>query len=227
MLLTLSHDSVTMGGMDGGWTVDELVRRVAQALAADDVRAPNGRVREVPDARAIRWYATIGLVDRPGVGAGRSACYGPRQLRQVVAVKRLQAGGHTLAEIQQELTGATDATLDRVARIPAGLLAGQEPTGPAPARPAARSAKFWADRPAEPPAPAEPAAADPPAARQAPPQISYLIPLGGGTALALPSSPTDDDLTAIHAAAAPLLKLLAGRGLTDNQTGGRDEHRPH
>ncbi|MBO0869644.1 MAG: MerR family transcriptional regulator, partial [Micromonosporaceae bacterium] len=141
--------------MDGGWTLEELVRRVARALAADDVRAPNGRVREVPDGRAIRWYTTIGLVDRPGFGTGRAARYGPRQLRQVVAVKRLQANGRTLAQIQQELTGATQTTLDRVARIPAELLDGDgldgdglDGDGPAAATQAgraARSARFWAD----------------------------------------------------------------------------------
>ena len=48
------------------WTLDELVARVSAALeAADYPGAPNGRVREVPDRRAIRWYTTIGLLDRP------------------------------------------------------------------------------------------------------------------------------------------------------------------
>jgi hypothetical protein len=48
------------------WTLDELVRRVSVALA--DPAYPsvaNGRVRDVPDRRGIRWYTTIGLVDRP------------------------------------------------------------------------------------------------------------------------------------------------------------------
>ncbi len=114
--------------MDDGWTLDELVRRAALALAADDVRAPNGRVRDLPDGRAIRWYATIGLVDRPLASRGRTARYGPRHLRQVVAVKRRQAQGRTLAEIQAELAGATDAALAAAAHVPADLL-----TGPGPA----------------------------------------------------------------------------------------------
>jgi hypothetical protein len=122
--------------MMDGWTLEELVRRVAEAIAADDVRAPNGRVREVPDARAIRWYTTIGLVDRPAGFRGRTALYGPRHLLQAVAVKRRQALGHALAQIQQELTGATDATLGRLARVPARLLTpGATPPGDAPAPP--------------------------------------------------------------------------------------------
>ena len=104
--------------MDERWTLEELVQRAARALVAADVRVANGRVTEVPDARLIRWYATIGLVDRP-VMRGRVAHYGERHLLQLVAVKRLQAQGLPLAEIQHRLAGATDATLrDRRAARP-------------------------------------------------------------------------------------------------------------
>src|SRR5256885_4440272 len=105
------------------WTLDELVERVAAALAgAAYPGAPNGRVREVPDRRAIRWYTTIGLVDRPAGHRGRTALYGPRHLLQLVAVKHLQASGRSLTEIQVELTGASDTTLRRIATVPTELL---------------------------------------------------------------------------------------------------------
>lgn len=107
--------------------MDQLVARVAEALAVDGVRAPNGRVREVPDARALRWYATIGLLDRPSAFRGRTALYGPRHLLQAVAVKRRQAEGMALAQIQAELSGATDTMLHRLARLPAHLLADAPP----------------------------------------------------------------------------------------------------
>jgi hypothetical protein len=110
-----------MGRM-GQWTLDELVRRAGRALAASDVRAPNGRVTPVPDVRMIRWYATIGLLDKPSGSRGRSALYGPRHLLQLVAVKRRQAQGYSLAEIQAELAGATEAVLRRVADIPPHLV---------------------------------------------------------------------------------------------------------
>jgi hypothetical protein len=120
--------------------MDELVERVARALAAEYSGAPNGRVRDLPDRRAIRWYTTTGLVDRPLGMRGRTALYGRRHLLQLVAVKRRQAQGHTLAAIQAELHGADDAVLAEVARVPEEVLAGNGAApDPGPARP-----RFWA-----------------------------------------------------------------------------------
>jgi hypothetical protein len=195
------------------WTLDELVRRVAVGLADPAYPgAPNGRVREVPDRRAVRWYTTTGLVDRPAM-QGRTALYGTRQLLQVVAVKRRQAEGRSLAEIQAELAGATDQTLRRVAAVPDELIL-TESAPPqersAPVR-AGRRTRFWAD----PPAAAEPltnGGAD---------TVTRLaaVPLPGGAILMLPvgsddsGRPDEDDIHAIHAAARPLFELLAERGL--------------
>jgi DNA-binding transcriptional MerR regulator len=105
------------------WTLDELAEQVETALAVDYHGQASGRVRAVPDRRAIRWYTTIGLIDRPVAHRGRTALYGPRHLLQLVAVKRLQARGLPLVSIQQELAGATDAQLARVARLPASVAA--------------------------------------------------------------------------------------------------------
>jgi MerR HTH family regulatory protein len=99
------------------WTLDELAERVDLALAVDYHGQPSGRVRAVPDRRAIRWYTTIGLIDRPVAHRGRTALYGPRHLLQLVAVKRLQAKGLALVAIQRELAGATDSQLAGVARL--------------------------------------------------------------------------------------------------------------
>jgi hypothetical protein len=194
------------------WTLDELVQRVAAALEGPAYPgAPNGRVREMPDRRVVRWYTTTGLVDRPTM-QGRTAQYGNRHLHQIVAVKRRQAEGRSLAEIQAELAGATDETLRRVAAVPDELIAGEpaHPEEPA-ARPGRRS-RFWAD----PPAAAEPAAvvgdADTVAKLAA-------VSLPGGALLLVPvrpdqsGRPDEDDIHAIHAAARPLVELLAARGL--------------
>lgn len=111
-----------------GWTIDELAQQAAETLAACGVQAPNGRVTALPDRRVIRWYATLGLLDRPLRTGGRTARYGSRHLLQLVAVKRRQAQGRSLAEIQAELTGATDATLREAAGLPApGALATNAP----------------------------------------------------------------------------------------------------
>src|SRR5580704_14966882 len=105
---------------------------------AAPVRA-NGRVRDVPNERLVRWYVTVGLVDPPLSRRGRVAQYGRRHLLQLVAVKRLQAEGRSLAEIQAELAGATDEALAAVARVPDTKPALQ----PAPAILPAAPARFW------------------------------------------------------------------------------------
>ena len=82
-------------------TIDELSVAVAAALEEGYAGAPNARVREVPDPRTIRYYTTLGLIDRPAEMRGRTAFYGRRHLLQLVAIKKLQARGRSLAEIQQ------------------------------------------------------------------------------------------------------------------------------
>jgi DNA-binding transcriptional MerR regulator len=226
-----------------GWTIGELAARVAAALDDGYPGAPNGRVRNLPDARAIRWYATIGLVDRPSAMRGRTALYGPRHLLQLVAIKRRQAQGRTIAEIQEELAGAGETTLRTIAEVPDALLspdvepAATPPNHP-PDAPADRSARFWAERPAEAtgpppraPAPARPgaaaadtAAAPEPAGAQVEPAAATVpplltgIPLVGGAVLLVPATPDHDDLTAIAVAARPLLDLLSARGLLRSES---------
>ncbi|GAA2890634.1 hypothetical protein GCM10010517_54920 [Streptosporangium fragile] len=114
------------------WTIGELVERASAALAP--TAQLNGRVRDVPNERLIRWYSTIGLLDPPLARRGRVALYGRRHLLQLIAVKRRQADGRTIAEIQAELAGATDRLLESIAGLPA-LATGPIPTGPIPIGP--------------------------------------------------------------------------------------------
>jgi DNA-binding transcriptional MerR regulator len=183
------------------WTIEELVERVHAALSAEYPGAPNGRVRDLPDRRAVRWYATTGLVDRPAATRGRTALYTSRHLLQLVAVKRRQAAGRTLAAIQAELAGATDETLAAIARVPAHLLTGETALPETAPR-----TRFWAD-----PAPA-PALTDAAPVRVQAPTLTG-VPLGDGIVLLLPGRPDSDDRDAITAAARPLLELLAARRL--------------
>ena len=111
------------------WTLEQLAERAARALVDAEVRVANGRVTGVPDGRLIRWYTTIGLLDRPVIGPGRVAQYGPRHLLQLVAVKRLQAQGAPLAEIQLRLAGATDSALQRNPKLLWLLVLGSVPAG--------------------------------------------------------------------------------------------------
>lgn len=184
------------------WTLDELLERVSAALTAEYSGAPNGRVRDVPDRRAVRWYATTGLVDRPSAMRGRTALYGKRHLLQLVAVKRLQSQGRTLAEIQAELAGATDTALAAIARVPETLLDAGDPPPQEAVRP-----RFWAEAAAAPAKPQAPAEAVP----------LNGVALGGGAVLLVPGTPTAVDIVDIAAAARPLLDLLAARGLLSNE----------
>src|SRR5213594_2550703 len=132
------------------WTIDELGTQVALALSVDYKGPPNERVREVPDLRTIRYYTTLGLLDRPAQLRGRTALYGRRHLLQLVAIKRLQADGRTLAEIQEHLVGLTNAALVRLARLPADLdqrSARRAGAARAPAKPCGAD-PFWKIEPA-------------------------------------------------------------------------------
>jgi hypothetical protein len=181
------------------WTIDELAQLVGEALGADYAGQTNGRVREVPDRRTIRWYTTIGLLDRPAAMRGRTALYGRRHLLQLVAVKRLQADGRTIAEVQEALLGAADVTLDELAHL--AELPVAPPSAARLASPAAPPARFWAARPASP----SPNAALIPGVR-----------LANGVTLVLDGAPHPldaADLTAIADAATALLDVLHERGL--------------
>jgi DNA-binding transcriptional MerR regulator len=116
------------------WTIHELGAQAALALSVDYPGPANGRVREIPDQRTIRYYTTLGLLDRPAEMRGRTALYGRRHLLQLVAIKRLQARGLSLSAIQQQLLGLGDAALRRLANLPeqAETAEGSKPAFPSP-----------------------------------------------------------------------------------------------
>ena len=235
--------------------LDELVERARRALSTGYRPVPNGRVRDLPDRRAVRWYASIGLIDRPSVMRGRIALYGRRQLLQLVAVKRRQAQGRTLAEIQAELAGATDADLAALARVPAELLAGGEVPPDQPTRP-----RFWLDRPvaagdpdpeSTPPpnagsaassaasldartaTPASPAGAEPAARLVAPARETgtpegavHGITLGGGAVLLLPPGTGAPDPARAAAIRAAAAPLLGLLTDRHDSTDGSDHSEP-
>jgi DNA-binding transcriptional MerR regulator len=116
------------------WTIEELTREAERVLRQDYWGQPSGQAAELPNLRTVRYYTTLGLLDRP-VMRGRVAYYTRRHLAQLVAIKRLQAEGLTLAEVQQRLYGLPDDALERIARLPESLETLDAPTPPAPTRP--------------------------------------------------------------------------------------------
>lgn len=91
--------------------LDELEREVGRMLGRLNLTQEDGRVSPAPDARTIRYYTSMGLLERPAF-EGRKARYGRRHVLQLVAIKALQAESLPLARIQERLYGRTDAELE-------------------------------------------------------------------------------------------------------------------
>ncbi len=201
------------------WTLDELTDRVAESLARGYERAASGRVRDVPDRRTIRYYTTLGLVDRPAEMRGRTALYRHRHLLQIVAIKKLQASGHSLVEVQQRLAGRTDVELARIGEAvseTAGDSGTSKPASPRSAR------EFWKEVPES-----HPTREEPPLSRagETATELAGLLiglPLREGVTLLLaPTHPLEArDVAAIKAAARPLLRVLTRYELIEPARGG-------
>tara|TARA_R110002072_G_scaffold16192_3_gene63639 strand:+ start:123 stop:881 length:759 start_codon:yes stop_codon:yes gene_type:complete len=226
-MLTVSRDTVSIPLVKQQWTLDQLGSHVARALSEGYEPAESGRVRAVPDRRTIRYYTTLGLVDRPSEMRGRTAYYGRRHLLQLVAIKRLQGEGQSLAEVQAHIAGLDDRSLEEIAAVPettqlaaveaAGGGALAERTQDASALVTGRAASFWAARP--PVAPPSVEARKPEAPRVPAPDKSAealrAVGLGEGVSLLLPGGPElqAEELEALARAAAPLLAELNRLGV--------------
>jgi DNA-binding transcriptional MerR regulator len=220
----LSVYNTVMKNGESLWTIDQLALAVAAALAEGYGGPPNGRVRDVPDQRTVRYYTTLGLIDRPVEMRGRTALYGRRHLLQLVAIKKLQASGRSLAQVQQALAGQTDLALARFAGLDDGAT-----SGPGGNEPAGRGARdFWREEPA--PLATCDSEESTDAGRQMEdrpkelisPTVFHGVPLVDGVTLLLASSrPIDaEDLEAIRAAAAPLIGTLTHRQLIRSSAEG-------
>lgn len=101
------------------WSLEALADAAGDVLDAmptgQGVR-PDRRVNPRPDLRTLRYYQSVGLLDRADAGFPRAEGYGYRHLLQVVATKALQASGQPLAQIQRGLTGRTTAELEAAIR---------------------------------------------------------------------------------------------------------------
>lgn len=200
--------------MEQTWTIEDLVAESKTRLEA--LPPPkNGQVRAVPDERTVRYYATLGLLDRPAAMRGRTALYGPRHLAQIVAIKRMQSAGHSLADIQQLWATLDDTTLTRVT--------GVELPVKEKAKPARRD--FWKQEVAPAPAPAPPSAlvksafasaARAGSAASVPAELRIELAPGSYVVVAIADGATISpaDIRALREAAAPLVTELAQRGLT-------------
>lgn len=143
------------------WRLEQLADLASAALATTLAGGESQRVQWRPNPRTVRYYTTLGLLDRPAEMRGRTAYYGRRHLLQVVAIKRLQAAGLSLGDIQIRLAGRTQDELEALAQLPGDL--GRLPLGRTPPEgttsgPAVRARAFWG----VPPTPAPQLPAGPP-----------------------------------------------------------------
>lgn len=96
------------------WSLEELSQHSQRELEHRKIPNPGGRVSQILSARTIRYYTSLGLVDRPLAYDGGVAKYGPRHLLQLLAIKILQAEYLPLPEIQKQLFGRTERELREV-----------------------------------------------------------------------------------------------------------------
>lgn len=128
------------------------------------------RVTWTPTPRLLRYYTTLGILDRAAHFQGRTAFYTGKHLLQVLAIKHLQLAGHRLEEIQQRMLGKSE---DNLAEMLGLTLPLPQPEVPSQAAaPLARRADFWEEMPER----ALPAPTLPKAPRR---QLLSLEPLNG------------------------------------------------
>jgi DNA-binding transcriptional MerR regulator len=190
------------------WTIDQLTQRVGAALqAADYDGVDSGRVSDVPALRTIRYYTTLGILDRPAEMRGRTALYSTRHLLQLAAIKRLQARGLALTDVQEQLAGLPDAALRKVAQVPSHVEDLPSPPPPAeePSAPSRRETSFWTT----------PAAVPEPVATPLVSNIFQTVPVSGQLMVMVQTAVplTEQDVEAVREAAGALLQTLQQRGL--------------
>jgi DNA-binding transcriptional MerR regulator len=218
-----------MPTLEARYTIDELGERAKAALATGYEPPENGQVNPLPARRNIRYYTTLGMIDRPVEMRGRKAYYGVRHLRQLVAIKRLQAKGWSLAEIQARITGLPEADLAALARVPQDVIDGGGALHKAPAFSPVGSSRgaFWRQVPdagergavtAPDRTRREPAGPDGPSEAE----LLIGVSLEPGIWLQLePSRPlTAQDAHELRRAAEPLLDALRARGLITQSPAG-------
>ncbi len=111
----------------------QLVQEATGLIDAMGMVPVDGRAARHPDARAVRYYIGLGLVDRPLGYRGNAALYGPRHLLQLLAIKALQARGFGLPDVQRRLLGRSDAELQSL--LPPLRRPVRQPVPPTPPTP--------------------------------------------------------------------------------------------
>jgi DNA-binding transcriptional MerR regulator len=97
------------------YSIEELADEVSRTLGVRGFHETqrDHRISAAPDARTIRYYTSLGLLDRPVI-SGRQARYGPRHIMQLLTIKAMQALSLPLAEIQGRIYGRSNEELQAI-----------------------------------------------------------------------------------------------------------------
>jgi DNA-binding transcriptional MerR regulator len=94
------------------WNARGLAAHVTALADAAAMRPTNAAARAAPSARAVRFYVSNGMLDRPE-GTGTAATYNYKHLLQLLHIKIRQREGLTLDRIKHELHEQTGDALER------------------------------------------------------------------------------------------------------------------
>lgn len=113
------------------YTLDELLAEVARLVGTLGLTGSqkDNRVSQLPDVRTVRYYTSLGLLDRPQI-VGRQGVYGRRHVLQLLAIKAMQSLSLPLQEIQTRLYGLSDTELDSLSQAISRQIAQIESTLP-------------------------------------------------------------------------------------------------
>lgn len=93
-----------MNKQEKQFSLDELVAEISAQLQEQNLSLPDRRAAPLPDARSIRYYTSLGLLDPPLI-QNRRACYQAQHVEQALLVKALQSTGLSLQAIQKQIYG--------------------------------------------------------------------------------------------------------------------------
>jgi len=195
--------------IDSNWRLANLVDKAIQV--GGSACGESRRIQWTPDARLVRYYTTLGLVDRPGRMQGRTAYYGRRHLLQLIAIKTLQGQGMTLREIQDRVTGLPNQRLESLADLEPGWkrqLDADAPAGNVETPPERQ--RFWDQVPVSQPLATLDGPDHPVEDRTAANADWRGLELGEGLVL-LMKCPCDYDPEEVRRRATPLIEYLVSR----------------
>jgi len=94
--------------------MDELLAVANDLIKTVAPVQPSERVAETVNERALRYYISEGLIDKPSDREGNAALYSYRHLLQILAVKALQASYLPMKRIKEIVPGSSEQKLQQI-----------------------------------------------------------------------------------------------------------------